>query len=232
MIPGADDPTRATPRRSISLHPSITKHPCNSPPLVPRLEHGTCTPPQRAHKYLHAMERARRGILMDENDAPCPPSPTSKPSRHVPSSPMKPLGSYRRPTTDKSRERSPAVGLQHVRRESGGRKRAVYCDVVLGRGFDPSAGESTVGACGAIKGADGMDPAVLDVLGTSLAPTTSGHQTRPHMSSTPSKAPNVDQAKVRSTLVELYMTEDSYCRKITSLQRVRPPVRLIPRHDH
>lgn len=63
--------------------------------------------------------------------------------------------------------------------------------------------------------------AFLDALGTPIEPSLTGLSSRPTMPSTPSKPPTVDIAKVRQSLHELWKTEESYRRKITSLRDVR-----------
>lgn len=74
----------------------------------------------------------------------------------------------------------------------------------------------------------GPAAAFLNSLGTPVhLPVVESSSPQPIRPMTPGKTPKVDYDKVRQNLHELWVTEESYLRKLSSLYRVRPLLLLL-----
>ncbi|GAA5879250.1 hypothetical protein JCM16303_003134 [Sporobolomyces ruberrimus] len=170
-----------------------------SPPLVP-------TPLNRARPRSQTMSASTSG----------PPGTSASPS--FTRSYQQPVGtgSLRRQWEQKSghgRSRSQGdMASQGDAREIGkGKRRAVFCDVVLDEiDLDPTGECVYPPVAGSFVNSLGTAIRLPDVEGTEQP------QIRPM---TPGKPPKVDLDRVRQNLHELWVTEESYLRKIKSLLR-------------
>ncbi|GAA5932088.1 hypothetical protein JCM3775_004237 [Rhodotorula graminis] len=158
--------------------------------------------------------------------SPAAPPPTSA----GPSTSLSPSlsRSYRQPIgTGSLRRQQQQLGVSHGRSRSlgdvgfassasatssGGRRRAVFCDVVVD---DLELGED-----GEVVYPVGPAGAFLNTLGTFVhARRSDTADRRPSRPATPAKSGKIDHDRVRQSLHELWATEESYLRKISSLQR-------------
>ncbi|GAA5916028.1 hypothetical protein JCM8208_007492 [Rhodotorula glutinis] len=154
-----------------------------------------------------------------------PPPPSAGPSTSLSPSLSR---SYRQPIgTGSLRRQQQQLGASHGRSRSlgdagsamsasascgGARRRAVFCDVVVD---DLELGED-----GEVVYPVGPAGAFLNTLGTTIRPTRSDTaDRRPSRPATPAKPGKIDYDRVRQSLHELWSTEESYLRKISSLQR-------------
>ncbi|BGP37140.1 hypothetical protein JCM10450v2_001046 [Rhodotorula kratochvilovae] len=111
----------------------------------------------------------------------------------------------------RSKSQGDAVAALSADVGSRGKRRAVFCDVVFDKLEFSEEGEVVypVGPAGAF----------LNSLGERVnLPQASTSRAQPSRPTTPSKPRRVDYDRVRQSLLELGTTEESYCRKISSLQ--------------
>ncbi|GAA5821205.1 hypothetical protein JCM3770_005251 [Rhodotorula araucariae] len=155
--------------------------------------------------------------------SPIVPPPT--PSSHASQSPSL-SRSYRQPMGTGSLRRQQQHRDGHVRSKSQGdavaalsasvgsraKRRAVFCDVVVD--------ELDLSEQGEVVYPGGPAGAFLHSLGERVSPipasTPQAHTSRP---ATPAKPRRVDDDRARQSLMELCTTEESYYRKISSLQQ-------------
>ncbi|GAA6000756.1 hypothetical protein JCM10207_004640 [Rhodosporidiobolus poonsookiae] len=145
--------------------------------------------------------------------SPFPPpdrSPTFTRSYHQPVG----SGSQRRMRAQsghlRTRSQGDAVAAASLQDVGKGKRRAVFCDVVLD--------ELELDEDGTCIYPTGPANAFLNSLGTPVTlPDPGPSQPQPVRPVTPGKTPKVDYDKVRQNLHELWVTEESYLRKMSSL---------------
>ncbi|GAA5850949.1 hypothetical protein JCM8547_009139 [Rhodosporidiobolus lusitaniae] len=147
--------------------------------------------------------------------SPAPPpghSPTNSRSYHQPVG----SGSLRRANGQATHLRTRSQGDMMASGAAGlgnGKRKAVICDVVL----DDLELDEEDGRCVYPSGASAH---FLNSLGTQVSlPIAEPSQPQPVRPMTPGKTPKVDYDKVRQNLHELWVTEESYVRKMSSLLR-------------
>ncbi|GAA5912911.1 hypothetical protein JCM6882_009511 [Rhodosporidiobolus microsporus] len=155
--------------------------------------------------------RPRAQTLMS-SVPPVDRSPTSNRSYFQPTG----TGSQRRtngqPGHLRSRSQGDAMASAAAAGVGKGKRRAVFCDVVVD--------ELELGEDGECLYPSGPAAAFLDSLGTSISLPEAGPSSPPPVRPmTPGKTPRVDYDKVRQNLHELWVTEESYLRKMASLLR-------------
>ncbi|GAA5936884.1 uncharacterized protein JCM15063_000090 [Sporobolomyces koalae] len=169
-----------------------------SPPLVP-------TPLSKTRPRSHTLST---GSVATRGGGPAA-SPSFTRSYQQPVG----TGSLRRQVEHKSGHgRSRSQGDVASTTEIGkGKRRAVFCDVVLDELDLNEAGECVYPP---------VAGAFVNSLGTAITlPDSDATEQSPIRPMTPGKPPKVDLDRVRQNLHELWLTEESYLRKIKSLLR-------------
>ncbi|KAL8280116.1 hypothetical protein RQP46_007446 [Phenoliferia psychrophenolica] len=158
---------------------------------------------------------------MREDLPPRPPSSATKPPLGAPlARKSSNQASYTQAagTAQRGRERSRTLGAEAHHREQleDGKRRYVFCDVVLD--YDQVLGGQP-GPDGRERLRDGDVTQFVQNLGAEIDTSTVRARPPSTRPATPGKTPRVELSKVASHLKELYTTELSYFRKINALNR-------------